>query len=69
MLMALFGLVFGLIFGLLLAWGVISLVYAMVGMVILLLGALVPSMFRPVFGAAILGFLLSWIVSGGLSLL
>lgn len=67
--LALFGFVGGLIFGLLVAWGTISLVYAMVGMIILLVGSFFPSTFRAVFAAAILGFLLSWIVSGGLSLL
>ena len=66
---ALFGFVFGLIFGLLVAWGTIGLIYAMVGMVILLAGSFFPTPFRAVFATAIFGFLLSWIVSGGLSLL
>ena len=69
LLFGLFGFVFGLIFGLLVAWGTIGLVYAMVGMIILLLGTIIPTPFRAVFATAIFGFLLSWIVSGGLSLL
>jgi hypothetical protein len=69
LLLALFGFIGGLIFGMLLAWGMISLVVGMVGVIILLAGTLLPSLFRPMFLTAILGFLISWIVSGGLSLL
>lgn len=68
-LMAIAGFVFGLMFGLLVAWGTIGLVYAMVGMIILLLGSILATPFRALFATAIFGFLLSWIVSGGLSLL
>lgn len=69
LLFGIFGFVFGLIFGLLVAWGTIGLVYAMVGMIILLLGSFIATPFRALFATAIFGFLLSWIVSGGLSLL
>ena len=67
--MALFGFVGGMIFGLLVGWGTISLVIAMVGVIVMLIGSIAPTMFRAVFASAIFGFLISWIVSGGLSLL
>ena len=67
--LALFGFIGGLIFGLLVAWGTLSLAVAMVGAIVLLAGSFLPTMFRAVFFAAILGFLVSFIVSGGLSLL
>ena len=67
--MGLFGFVGGLIFGLLVGWGTVSLVVAMVGVIVMLAGSVIPSMFRSMFALAILGFLISWIVSGGLSLL
>ena len=69
MILAIAGLVFGLVFGLLLAWGYISLFIAMIGVAVMLVGSFFPTMFRAVFITAILGFLLAWIVSGGLSLL
>jgi hypothetical protein len=67
--MALFGFVGGLIFGLLVAWGIVGLLVAGIGVVVLVLGSMLPTLFRAAFATAILGFLLSWIVSGGLSLL
>jgi hypothetical protein len=67
--MALVGFVAGLIFGLLVGWGMVSLLVAMIGVIVMLAGSMLPTMMRPAFGAAILGFLISWIVSGGLSLL
>jgi hypothetical protein len=67
--MALFGFVGGMIFGLLVGWGMVSLVVAMIGVIVMLAGSFLPTMFRAAFATAILGFLLSWIVSGGLSLL
>jgi hypothetical protein len=69
LLLALFGFIGGLIFGLLVAWGMVSLVVAMVGMIVMIAGVLLPTMFKSLFVTAILGFLISWIVSGGLSLL
>lgn len=67
--MALGGFVGGLIFGLLVAWGVIGLLGAGIGIVILVIGSIVPTLWRAMFSLAILGFLISWIVSGGLSVL
>ena len=69
LILGIFGFVGGLIFGLLVSWGTVSLVVAMIGVMVLLAGSLLPTLWRPMFGAAILGFLISWIVSGGLSLL
>jgi hypothetical protein len=69
LLLALFGFVGGMIFGLLVGWGMVSLVVAMIGVIVMLAGSFLPTLFRPAFATAILGFLLSWIVSGGLSLL
>jgi len=69
MILALFGFVGGLIFGLLVAWGTVSLLVAMIGVVVLLVGSFFQTIFRAAFATAILGFLISWIVSGGLSLL
>ena len=67
--LALFGFVGGVIFGLLVGWGTVSLVVAMVGVIVMLAGSILPTMMRAAFAAAILGFLISWIISGGLSLL
>lgn len=67
--LGLFGFVGGLIFGLLVSWGIVSLLVAGIGMTILIVGSLAPTMFRSLFATAILGFLISWIVSGGMSLL
>jgi hypothetical protein len=69
LILALFGFIGGLVFGLLVGWGMVSLVVAMIGVIVMIAGTLLPTMMKPAFGAAILGFLISWIVSGGLSLL
>ena len=69
LILGIFGFVGGLIFGLLVGWGTVSLVVAMIGVIVLLAGSLLPTLWRPAFVAAVLGFLVSWIVSGGLSLL
>jgi hypothetical protein len=69
LILGIFGFIGGLIFGLLVGWGVVSLVVAMIGVIVMIAGSMLPTMMRPAFGAAILGFLISWIVSGGLSLL
>jgi hypothetical protein len=67
--MVIVGLVAGLIFGLLFVWGTISILLAGVGVVVLIIGSLAPTMFRSLFAVAILGFLLSFVIGGGLSLL
>ena len=69
LILGIFGFVGGLIFGLLVGWGAVSLVVAMIGVVVLLTGSFLPTLWRSAFLAATLGFLVSWIVSGGLSLL
>ena len=67
--LALFGFVGGLIFGLLVAWGIVGLLVAGIGVAIMVIMSIAPTMFRALFSVAILGFLISFIVSGGLSLL
>ena len=65
----LFGFVAGLIFGLLVAWGILGLLVAGIGVAVMVIGSIAPTMFKAFFAVAILGFLVSFIVSGGLSLL
>jgi hypothetical protein len=67
--MALGGLVAGLIFGLLVAWGLVSGLVIFVGVGLFLLGGLFPSPLRPFFGAAVFGFIVSWLVSSGVDML
>ncbi len=68
-LMALFGLVAGLIFGLAVAYSIIGGIGLVIGMAVLLIGAFFPSLFRGFFAVALLGFLVSWLVYGGLGML
>ena len=65
----LFGFVAGLIFGLLVAWGILGLLVAGIGVAVMVIGSIAPTMFKAFFAVAVLGFLVSFIVSGGLSLL
>lgn len=65
----LFGFVAGLIFGLLVAWGILGLLVAGIGVAVMVIGSIAPTMFKAFFVVAVLGFLVSFIVSGGLSLL
>ena len=69
MLFPLFGLVGGLIFGLLVAWGSVSLLVAGIGAAVLVVGIIFPSNYRPMFGLAVLGYLLGFVAAGGISLL
>jgi len=69
MLFTLFGLVGGLIFGLLVAWGSVGLLVAGIGAAVLVAGVLLPSNFRPMFGLAVIGYLLAFVAAGGISLL
>jgi hypothetical protein len=67
--MAIAGLVGGVIFGLLFVWGTIGIFAAGIGVVILLIMSVVPTLFRSLFLMATFGFLLSFVIGGGLSLL
>ena len=68
-LLGIFGLFAGIMFGLMVGYGFIGALGIIIGMLILLVGAFVPTPFRAFFGTAVLGFLLSWMVYGGLELL
>jgi hypothetical protein len=68
-LFAALGFLGGLVFGLAVAWGWVGLLVAAIGVVVLLAGSLLPTMFRGLFGLAVIGFLLSFIIAGGLTLL
>jgi hypothetical protein len=59
----------GVVFGLAVAWGWVGLLVAGVGVAVLLAGMLLPTMFRGLFGLGVIGFLLSFIIAGGLTLL
>ena len=63
------GLVAGLILGLLFIWGTIGILIAGVVVVILIIGSVAPTLFRSLFIMATFGFLLSFVIGGGLSLL
>jgi len=67
--MAIAGLVGGLIFGFLSVWGTIGLLATGVGVAIILIMSVIPTLFRSVFIFATFGFLLSFVIGGGLSLL
>ena len=67
--MVIAGLVGGMIFGLLFVWGTINIVVTMVGVIVLLIGSVAPTLFRSLFLMATFGFLLSFVIGGGLSLL
>ena len=67
--MAIAGLVGGMIFGLLFVWGTINIVVTMIGVIVLLIGSVAPTLFRSLFMFATFGFLLSFVIGGGLSLL
>ena len=67
--MAIAGLVGGMIFGLLFVWGTVNILVAGVGVVILLIMSVAPTLFRSLFMFATFGFLLSFVIGGGLSLL
>ena len=69
LLLGLFGLVAGIMLGLAIAYGAIGALGIIIAMAVLLTGAMVPSPFRPLFGTAVLGFFLSWMLYGGLELL
>lgn len=69
LMMILVGFVAGLGFGLMVAWGMIGLMGAGIGVAVLLVGSIFPSFLRGVFGFAIMGFLVAFIAAGGLSLL
>lgn len=65
----LIGFLGGLGFGLMVAWGMLSLLFAAIGVAVLLIGALVPSMFRGIFGFGVIGFMVAFVAAGGFSLL
>ena len=67
--MVLFGLVGGLIFGLAVAYGLIGGLGILIGMGVCLAGSFFPSAYRGIFVMAIFGFLVSWMVYGGLEIL
>ena len=67
--MVIAGLVGGMIFGLLFVWGTINIVVTMIGVIVLLIGSVAPTLFRSLFIMATFGFLLSFVIGGGLSLL
>jgi len=67
--MVIAGLVGGMIFGLLFVWGTINIVVTMVGVIVLLIGSVAPTLFRSLFLMATFGFLLSFVIGGGLALL
>jgi hypothetical protein len=67
--LALIGFVGGLGFGLMVAWDMIGLLAAGIGVAVLLAGAFLPNVFRPIFGLAVVGFLVAFVAAGGLSLL
>ena len=67
--MVIAGLVAGIIFGLLFVWGTIGVFATGIGVVILIIGSVAPTMFRALFAVAIFGFLLSFVIGGGLALL
>ena len=67
--LGLFGLVAGIMLGLAIAYDAIGALGIIFAMAVLLIGAMVPTPFRPLFGTAVLGFLLSWLLFGGLELL
>jgi len=67
--MVIAGLVGGMIFGLLFVWGTIGIVTTMVGVIVLLIGSVAPTLFRSLFLMATFGFLLSFVIGGGLALL
>ena len=67
--LALIGFVGGLGFGLLVAWDMVGLLFAGVGVAVLLAGAFLPSLMRPIFGLAVVGFLVAFVMAGGLTLL
>ena len=66
---ALIGFIGSLGFGLLVAWGMVGLLVGGIGATILVAGALLPNVFRPIFGLAVIGFMLSFGLAGGLTLL
>lgn len=59
----------GLVFGLLVAWGVVGLLIAGLGVAVMMLFAFLPTMLRGLFGLAVIGFLVAYIAAGGLTLL
>lgn len=64
--LALFGLVAGVMLGLMTGYQVVAPIYTGFAVVACLVGAWAPTLLRPFFGTAILGFLISWLVYGGL---
>jgi len=67
--MAGIGFMAGVVFGLFVAWGWIGMLFAAVGVAVLLIGSLAPTMFRALFGLAIMGFLVAFLIAGGLTLI
>jgi len=59
----------GLIFGLMVAWGVVGMLIAGIGVAVMVLFAFLPTMLRGLFGLAIIGFLAAFMAAGGLTLL
>ena len=67
--MAGIGFVAGVVFGLFVAWGWIGLLWAAAGVAVLMIGSLAPTMFRALFGLAVMGFLAAFLIAGGMTLL
>lgn len=65
----LFGLLAGLLFGLGFFWGWFGPLVTLIGVVVMLGGALIPSPMKPLFMTALLGFLLGLIFGSGLAVL